>query len=108
MTEFEIAYLANDTQLAITANASMLFTMMAGFLVTSYNAAHRLSPLMIAVLIGIYAYAFLGTSFALERQMVSSLNLAGEIAARAGNGNELQWHPAAAFGATQTAAQSRQ
>lgn len=104
MTEFEMAYLANDTQLAITANASMLFTMLAGFLVASYNAAHRLSPLMIAVLIGIYAYAFLGTSFALERQMVNSLNLAGQIAARAASGNELQWHAAATFGGTPTAA----
>ena len=107
MTEFEMAYLANDTQLAITANASILFTMLAGFLAVSYNAAHRLSPVMITVLFGIYAYAFLGTSFALERQMVNSLNLAGAIAARAAAGGELQWHAAAQFGNTSTAASLR-
>lgn len=75
MSEFEMAYLLNDIQLAITANSSMLFTIVSTFLVASYVAAHRLSPLMIGILLGIYAYAFLGTALAIERQMASMFGL---------------------------------
>ena len=75
MTEFEMAYLLNDTQLAITANSSVLFTMVSAFLVASYVGAHRLSPLMIALLIGMYAYAYFGIAFTLARQMTTAFGL---------------------------------
>ena len=94
MTEFEIAYLLNDIQVAIAAYSSMLFTMMSAFLVAGYVAAHRLSALMIALLIGIYAYAFFGTSFVISGLMTTMFGLAGQIDARAAAGSELQWHNA--------------
>jgi small basic protein len=92
MSEFEMAYLLNDIQLAITANSSMLFTIVSAFLVASYVVAHRLSPLMIGILLGIYAYAFLGTALAIERQMASMFGLGYQIATQAAAGNQLHWH----------------
>lgn len=43
MTEFEMAHLTNDVQIAITSNTAKLFSIVSGFLVMSYYAAHRLT-----------------------------------------------------------------
>jgi hypothetical protein len=95
MTEFEMAYLATDMQVAVSTTSATLFTIMSAFLVAGYYASHRLTPLMIGVLTAIYAWAFFGTAFMLNREFISLFGLAGEINAYAGTGKGLQWHAAA-------------
>jgi hypothetical protein len=85
-----------------------MFTMVSAFLVASYVGAHRLSPLMIALLIGMYAYAYFGIAFTLTRQMTTAFGLVGQISARAAAGSDFQWHAAAeAWGASTTTATIR-
>ena len=95
MTEFEMSYLVTDMQIAVSTTNATLFTITSAFLVAGYYAAHRLTPLMIAVLIGIYAWAFFGTAFMVNRELISLFGLAGEINAYSGAGKGLQWHAAA-------------
>ena len=95
MTEFEMAYLVTDMQIAISTTSATLFTITSAFLLTGYYVAHRLTPLMIGVLIVIYAWFFFGTTFILNRELISLFGVAGEITAYAGAGKGLKWHAAA-------------
>lgn len=95
MTEFEMAYLAADMQIALSTTSATLFTLTSAFLITSYYAAHRLTRTMIGILIPIYAWFFFGTTFILNRELVSLFGVAGEIHAYAEAGKGLQWHAAA-------------
>ena len=95
MTEFEMAYLVTDMQIAVSTTSATLFTITSAFLVAGYYVAHRLTPLMIGVLIVIYAWSFFGTTFVLNRELISLFGLAGEIHSYAGTGKGLHWHAAA-------------
>lgn len=95
MTEFEMAYLVTDMQIAVSTTFATLFTITSAFLLAGYYAAHRLTPLMIGVLIVIYAWSFFGTTFMINRELISLFGLAGEINTYASTGNGLQWHAAA-------------
>jgi heme/copper-type cytochrome/quinol oxidase subunit 2 len=95
MTEFEMAYLVTDMQIAVSTTSATLFTITSAFLLAGYYVAHRLTPLMIGVLIVIYAWSFFGTAFMLNREFISLFGLAGEINTYAGAGKGLHWHAAA-------------
>lgn len=95
MTEFEMAYLTNDIQIALTSSTATLFSIVSGFLVVSYYAAHRLTLFMIVILIGVYAWAFLGTAFVIERQAETLIGMSFKIEEVAKAGSGLEWHAAA-------------
>lgn len=95
MTEFEMAYLVTDMQIAISTTMATQFTITSAFVLTGYYVAHRLTPLMIGVLVVIYAWFFFGTTFILNRELISLFGVAGEITAYAAAGKGLKWHAAA-------------
>lgn len=95
MTEFEMAYLVTDMQIAVSTTSATLFTITSAFLLAGYYVAHRLTPLMIGVVIVIYAWFFFGTTFMLNRELISLFGLAAEIHTHAEAGKGLHWHAAA-------------
>jgi hypothetical protein len=95
MTEYEMASLVTDMQAALAAGSIELATIVSGFLVAGYVAAHRLSRLMIAIVLGVYTFWFFGAAFILSRQFISLSGLVTEIHNFATAAKGLQWHAAA-------------
>ena len=94
MTEFEMAYLLTDMQAMMATQATTSLTVVSGFLIAGYIAAHRLNRLMVGILLGIYTYWFLGTAFQLSRQVASHSGLILKMHNYAAAGKGLEWHAA--------------
>jgi uncharacterized membrane protein YesL len=92
MTEFEMAYLANDMMMALGTSTSILFTMLSAFLVASYVAAHRLTKPMAAIVVSIFVIFCFYTIATMFRQLESMAGLAGKMRAFAEAGKGLEWH----------------
>ena len=55
MTEFEMAYLAQEMTINRTAQASLIISIMSAFLVVGYTAAHRLTFALNALIVALYS-----------------------------------------------------
>jgi hypothetical protein len=97
MTEFEMAYLLTDMQVAISTSNTVTLTIVSGFLVASYVAAHKLNRLMVWLLVGVYSYWWVGAAGLQNRQMVTYMRLLGKMHAFAAEGKGLEWHSAASI-----------
>ena len=95
MTEFEMAYLANDMGGTLTTALTTSFTITSAFLVAGYYAAHRLSGLMIAIILPIYTWINLSFSFFVYRLTVNLNGLYGKMHDYAASGQGLEWHSVA-------------
>lgn len=95
MTEFEMAYLANDMQSAIMTSMTTLTTITSALLVTGYVAGHRITLAMALAAVAVFSWAFISTAFIASRQIVSLLGLVKEINDYAAAGKGLMWHAAA-------------
>jgi hypothetical protein len=56
MTEYELATLFNETQADIVSGVSLYVSMLFGFIVASYLAAHHLNRAMMALALGLYTW----------------------------------------------------
>jgi hypothetical protein len=92
MTEFEMAYLFNDMQIALGATIQYNFAITTAFLAAAYLAAHRLTRSMVIIVVTIYAMTVVGNILMMVRIMQSLAGLAKEIQAFAQAGKGLAWH----------------
>ena len=95
MTEFEMATLFNDMQLAIVAQLSLYASIMSGFLIMSFLAAHRLSRTMVAVAISLFAWLWYVLLMLSYREMAAFTGLMVEMRKFKDAGQGLRWHAAA-------------
>ena len=56
MSEFELAYLFNEMQMAIVTQLALYVSVMSGFLIMSFLAAHRLSRAMMILAISLFSW----------------------------------------------------
>ncbi|MFI4934792.1 MAG: hypothetical protein ACHP7N_09265 [Caulobacterales bacterium] len=94
MTEFELAYLFNDMQMAIIAQLSLYVTVMSGFLVMSFLAAHRLSKVMMVVALSLFTWLWYVLLMLSYREMASFSGLMEEMRKFKDAGKGLAWHNA--------------
>lgn len=94
MTEFEMAYLLTDMQAALATQGALFFTLVSGFLVTSFVAAHRLTRLMVVVAITLYTAFYLQMIFTFSRMGISMAGLVQQMHQFAADGKGLAWHAA--------------
>lgn len=94
MSEFELASLHSQMYVQAQAALSTLLTVMSGFLIVSYLAAHRLDRTMIGIgltlYVGFSTFLVLGAS----RTMATYAGLSQQIVTFAQNGRGLAWHGA--------------
>jgi hypothetical protein len=95
MSEYEMAYLFNDMQLAIIAQLSLYVSIMSGFLIMSFLAAHRLSRAMLVVAISLFTWLWYVLLMLSYREMASFSGLMGEMRNFRDAGKGLVWHDAA-------------
>jgi hypothetical protein len=95
MSEYEMAYLFNDMQLAIIAQLSLYVSIMSGFLIMSFLAAHRLSRTMLVVAISLFTWLWYVLLMLSYREMASFSGLMGEMRNFKDAGKGLVWHNAA-------------
>ena len=95
MTEFEMATLFNDMQLAIVAQLSLYASIISGFLIMSFLAAHRLSRAMVAIAISLFSWLWYVLLMLSYREMASFSSLMSEMRKFKDAGRGLQWHAAA-------------
>jgi hypothetical protein len=79
VTEFEMATLFNDMQVAIVAQLSLYASIMSGFLIMSFLAAHRLSRGMVVITIGLFSWLWYVLLMLSYREMASFIGLMGEM-----------------------------
>jgi len=79
MTEFEMAELFNDMQMAVIAQLSLYVSVMSGFLVMSFLVAHRLSRLMLVVALSLFSWLWYVLLMLSYREMASFVSLMGEM-----------------------------
>jgi hypothetical protein len=92
MSEFELASLYNDVHATLLTQLSLEISFISGFFVLSYFVAHRLTALMVVLLIGTYSYftlAFTSLSFRLE---ATYGGLMDEMQKFRDAGKGLDWH----------------
>lgn len=94
MSEFELASLHSQMYVQAQSALGTLLTVLSGFLIVSYLAAHRLDRTTIAV--GLAIYVGFGTFLVLgaSRTMATYAGLSLEIAKYAQSGRGLAWHGA--------------
>lgn len=92
MTEFEMAYLMNESLTTLATYTAGTFTTVSAFLAAGYLAAHRLNGSMIATVIGVYTIWLLGGVMTTIRLVQNVSGLANQIALFAEQGKGLQWH----------------
>jgi len=92
MTEFEMAELFNDMQLAIIAHLSLYVSVMSGFLVMSFLVAHRLSRPMLVLAISLFSWLWYVLLMLSYREMASFVGLMREMKKFKDAGKGLDWH----------------
>ena len=95
MTEFEMATVFNDMQLALVAQLSLYASIMSGFLIMSFLAAHRLSRAMVVIAISLFAWLWYVLLMLSYREMAAFTGLMGEMRKFNDAGKGLKWHAAA-------------
>jgi hypothetical protein len=92
VSEFELAYLFNEMQMAVVTQLALYVSVMSGFLIMSFLAAHRLSRALMILAISLFSwlwYVLLMLSF---REMASFSGLMGEMRKFKDAGKGLNWH----------------
>ena len=95
MTEYEMASLWVDTFGLVQMTTSLFFTALSAFMVASFVAAHRLTPTMTAIAIGLFLLFSAVVLFALSRQLLAFQGLVLEMQRVADASNGLAWHAVA-------------
>lgn len=95
MTEYEMAYLANEYRGSIGTSAGMAFTTVSAFLAAGCLAAHNLNRLMVITVTVIYSVWLWGAVFNLVRTAMNLDGLAQQMRLMAEQGQGLRWHLAA-------------
>jgi hypothetical protein len=95
MSEYEMAYLFNDMQLAVIAQLSLYVSIMSGFLIMSFLVAHRLSRAMLILAISLFSWLWYVLLMLSYREMASFSGLMGEMRKFKDAGKGLAWHSAA-------------
>jgi hypothetical protein len=95
MTEFEMATLFNDMQTAIVAQLSLYASIMSGFLIMSFLAAHRLSRAMVMISISLFSWLWYVLLMLSYRELASFTGLMIEMRKFKDAAKGLQWHAAA-------------
>ena len=92
MTEFELASLANETQNTSIGLLTTYFSLVSGFLVVAFLAAHRLTRTMVAGIVGlfvIWSFGFISVNLTVARNYYGLL---AEIRELAHAGKGFEWH----------------
>jgi hypothetical protein len=95
VTEFEMVTVFNDMQLAIVAQLSLYASIMSGFLIMSFLAAHRLSRAMVVIAISLFSWLWYVLLMLSYREMAGFSGLMGEMRKFKDAGRGLHWHAAA-------------
>jgi hypothetical protein len=95
MSEFEMAYLHTELFNAVQLTLTVYVSVLSGFLVLSYLAAHRLTRTMTAISLFVYAGFSATVVFGANRVLVSYAGLSREMHTFAGAGKGLAWHSTA-------------
>jgi hypothetical protein len=92
MSEFEMAYLLTEMQMAASTGFGVMLTVVSGFLVAGYVISHRLNAAMIAIILFLYTwYTFVSINI-LARIQMSIFGLLEKMKAEAAGGKGLEWH----------------
>ena len=94
MTEYEMAYLFTEMQMTIIAQLSLYVSVMSGFLIMSFLAAHRLSRTMLVLAISLFSWLWYVLLMLSYREMASFIGLMGEMRKFKDAGRGLNWHSA--------------
>lgn len=91
MTEFEMASLANDLVTTGTTMITTYFSVVSGFVVTGYIAAHRLSRPMVVVAVGLFVAWSLSIGGQISIVMRNYYGMLAKIR-DAATGDEFSWY----------------
>lgn len=92
MTEYEMAYLANELNGSISTSAGNAFSTVSAFLVAGYLAAHKLNRFMVLTVITVYTIWLSGAVLGIVRAQINVAGLIQQMHLMAEQGKGLQWH----------------
>jgi len=93
MTEYEMATLYSDTNVASTTLWALFLSLESGFLLVAYNAAHRLTRTMAVIVVGGWSLIALGIVVRLLEWAWIADAVRSQMKAFALSGKGLAWHP---------------
>jgi hypothetical protein len=93
MTEFEMAYLAQEMAISRTAQVSLIISIMSAFMVVGYTAAHRLTITLNVLIVVLYSLLLFPRISLIITTSAGIVGLLKVMAERATKGTEFQWNP---------------
>lgn len=93
MTEFEMAYLAQEMLISRTAAISLIISIMSAFMVVGYTASHRLTVTLNVLIVGLYTLLIFPRISAMIVSSAAVIGLTKAMVERSAKGTEFQWNP---------------